>query len=164
MAVQKVSLETIQDFLAQKRIAMIGISRQPKDFSIMLFEEFVRRGYDVVPVNPALPEILGRRCYARVQDVQPPVDAAILMTSPAVTEAVIGDCAEAGIRHVWMYSAGAAGAVSEKAVEFCRSRGMAVVPGECPFMFFPGNGFHRIHGWLRRITGTYPGRAGRAVA
>lgn len=159
MAGQSVSLETINDFLAQKRIAMVGISREPKSFSRSLYEELVRRGYDVVPVNPHTREVLGRRCFARVQDIQPPVDAALLMTPPEITETVVIDCADAGIKRVWMYRAMGEGAVSAAAVEFCRDRGIQVVPGECPFMFFPHAGFHRVHGFIRKITGGYPRHA-----
>lgn len=158
MATERASLETIEDFLVQKRIAMVGISREPRSFSVMLFKEFCRRGYDVVPVNPKTPNVLGRPCFVRVQDIQPPVDAVLLMTSPGVTEQVVADCAEAGIRRVWMYRAGGTGAVSHRAVEFCHAHGIEVVPGECPFMFFPNAGFHRVHGFLRKLTGRYPRR------
>ncbi|HYY72940.1 MAG TPA: CoA-binding protein [Candidatus Bathyarchaeia archaeon] len=103
MALQDLSLETIEDFLAQKRIALIGVSRKPGSFSIPTFQELTRRGYDVVPVNPNLPEFQGRRCFARVQDIQPPVQAALLITSPEVTDTVVRDCAEAGIPRVWMH-------------------------------------------------------------
>ena len=75
MATESGSLETIEDFLAQKRIAMAGISRDPANFSVKLFEELCRRGYDVVPVNPNTSEVQGRPWFARVQDIQPPVDA-----------------------------------------------------------------------------------------
>lgn len=156
MAAQNATLETISDFLAQKRIAMVGMSRDPKSFSIYLFDELVRRGYDVIPVNPNATEVKGRRCFARVQDIQPPVEAALLLTSPEITEVVVSDCAAAGVKQVWMYRAGGAGAVSDKAVAFCRELGIEVVPGECPFMFFPHAGFHWIHGVVRRITGSYP--------
>ena len=160
MATQQGSLETIEDFLAQKRIAMAGISRDPANFSVKLFEELCRRGYDVVPVNPNLQEVLGLRCFARVQDVQPPVEAVLLMTSPEATETVVHDCAEAGIRRVWMYRAAGKGSVSAKAVAFCQEQGMRVVPGQCPFMFLPdAAGFHRFHGFVRKITGRYPRRA-----
>jgi uncharacterized protein len=158
MTTERAALETIEDFLAQKRIAMVGISREPKSFSVMLFEELCRRGYDVVPVNPNAPSVLGRTCFARVQDIRPPVEAALLMTSPTVTEQVVADCAEAGIRRVWMYRAGGTGAVSRKAVEFCRGQGIEVIPGECPFMFFADAGFHRVHGFFRKLTGRYPRR------
>ena len=122
-----------------------------------LFEELCRRGYDVIPVNPNAAEVQGIRCFARVQDIQPPVDGALLMTSPEATETVVNDCAEAGIRRVWMYRAAGQGSVSAKAVEFCLGRGMLVVPGQCPFMFLPDTaGFHRFHGFVRKITGRYP--------
>jgi predicted CoA-binding protein len=159
MAIQSAPLETIEDFLAQKRIAMAGISRDPASFSAKLFEELCRRGYDVVPLNPNTAEVQGRRCFARIQDVQPPVEAVLLMTSPEATETVVNDCAEAGIQRVWMYRAGGRGAVSRQAVQFCRERGIQVVPGECPFMFLPDTArFHRFHGFVRKITGRYPRR------
>lgn len=159
MTVQSASLETIEDFLAQKRIAMVGISRDPTNLSVKLFEELCRRGYDVVPVNPGMAEVQGRPCFARVQDIQPPVEAALLMTSPEVTETVAKDCAVAGIRRVWMYRATGKGSVSAKAIAFCQERGIQVVPGECPFMFLPDSaGIHRVHGLVRKITGRYPRR------
>jgi predicted CoA-binding protein len=157
---ENLSLDAIEDFLAQKRIAMVGMSREPRNISILLFEEMYRRGYDIVPVNPNTQEILGRRCFARVQDIQPPVDGALLMTTPEVTDAVVKDCAEAGIRRVWMYRGGGKGAVSPQAVQFCEERGIEVVPGECPFMFWrDAAAVHRVHGFIQKITGHYPRRA-----
>ena len=150
-------LESIEDFLAQKRIAMIGVSRNPKDFSAALFDELRKRGYDMVPVNPKAGEVLGLTCFARVQDIHPPVDAALLMTTAEVTDRVVSDCAAAGIRRVWMYRAGGKGAVSAKAIAFCQEHGIQVIPGQCPFMFLPGAaGIHKFHGFVRKITGRYP--------
>jgi len=157
MAERHFSLEMIEDFLGQKRIAMIGVSRDPKHFSMNLFEELCRRGYDVVPVNPGAPSINGRHCFPRVQEIQPPVKAALLMTPPEITERIIEDCYVAGIKQVWMYRAVGKGAVSMNAVEFCREKGMEVIPGQCPLMFLPGaEGVHRLHGFFRKITGRYP--------
>ncbi len=150
-------LETIEDFLAQKRIAMIGASRNPKDFSATLFEEMRKRGYEMVPVNPKAVAVMGERCFARVQDVQPPVDTALLMTSADVTDSVVSDCIQAGVRRIWMYRAGGKGAVSPTAVALCEERGIKVVPGQCPFMFLPkAGGVHAFHGFFRKITGRYP--------
>src|SRR5690242_127502 len=116
MAFQNSSLIAIQDFLAQKRIAMVGISRAPKDFSVSLFQELIGRGYDIVPVNPKTPNVLGHTCFARVQDIEPPVDGALVMTSCKATPGIVNDCYEAGIRRIWMYRAGGKGAVDENAV------------------------------------------------
>jgi uncharacterized protein len=156
MSAHTTPLEVIEDFLAQKHIAMVGVSRKTHDFSVLLLKELLKRGYEVVPVNPHASDILGRRCFERVQDIRPPVDAVLLMTSPSVTETVVQDCAEAGIRRIWMYRAGGEGAVSAKAVEFCKEKGIQLVPGECPFMFLPRNGLHAVHGFIRKLTGNFP--------
>lgn len=147
----------IAAFLGHRRFAMIGVSRDPRDFTRSLTREFVRRNYDVVPVNPAVPEIDGKKCFACLQDVFPPVCAVLLVTPPATTEQIVHDCADAGVTDVWMYRGAGVGAVSSSAVEFCRERGMNVVAGECPYMFFPNAGFpHRVHGLVRRIVGSLP--------
>ncbi len=150
------SLNNIDAFLSQKRIAMIGLSRNPKDFTHILFREMVRRGYDMVAVNPNAAEIEGRRCYAHLSEIEPQVDAVLLMTSASASEDVVHECAAAGVAHVWFYRATGVGAVNTAAVEFCRSKGMNVVAGECPYMFWPHNGFHVIHGFVRKISGTFP--------
>jgi predicted CoA-binding protein len=153
----RASLEIISDFLAHKRMAIAGISRDPANLSVKLFQELIGRGYDVVPVNPNLREVEGRMCFGQVQDIEPPVEAVLVMTSPEVTETVVRDCAEAGVRTIWMYRATGKGSVSQKALEFCQERGIRVIPGECPFMFLPGSaGVHRFHGFVRKITGRYP--------
>ncbi len=150
-------MERVRDFLGQKRIAIVGVSREPKDFSRSLFRELRERGYDAVPVNPDASEIEGQPCFARLQDITPPVDGALLMTSPAVTDKVIHDCADAGVHRVWMFRGEGRGAVSAAGIRFCESNGISVVPGECPFMFLPNSAwFHRFHGLCRKIAGSYP--------
>jgi len=151
------TLTQIQEFLGRKRLAVVGVSRDPKDFTRSLYRELQRREYDVVPVNPEVGEVDGRRSFAHVADIEPPVDGALLLTQPAVTEQVVRECQAAGIRRIWMYRAVGTGAVSPAAVEFCESNGMSVVAGECPFMFLPETPwFHRLHGFCRKLAGRYP--------
>jgi uncharacterized protein len=152
-------LDAIERFLATKRLAVVGVSRDPKHFSVMLFRELLRRGYDVIPVNPHADQIDGRRAFPRVQDIQPPVNAALLLTPPSASDAAVAECAQAGIRQIWFYSAGTGGAVTESALAFCRDHNIEVVPGECPFMFLPHNGMHSVHGWINRLIGRYPKHA-----
>jgi predicted CoA-binding protein len=141
------------EFLAQKRLAVVGVSRNPTDFSRGLFREMLRRGYDLVPVNPVGGTIEGLPCARRVQDVTPPVDGALVMTRPAQTEGVVRDCAAAGVPRVWLHRGVGPGAVSAAAVALCHEKGIAVVEGECPFIFLPSPGFvHRVHGFFRRVS------------
>jgi hypothetical protein len=73
---------------------------------------------------------------------------------------VVRDCADAGIRRVWMYRVGGQGGVSPEAVEFCRKNGIDVVEGYCPYMFLPSTAFpHRAHGFLMKLVGSYPAKA-----
>ena len=141
------------DFLAQRRLAVVGVSRDPQDFSRGLFRELLRRGYDLVPVNAAGGVIEGLPCARRVQDVQPPVDGALVMTPPGQAEQVVRDCAAAGVPRVWLHRGIGPGAMSAAAVGVCRENGIAVVEGECPYMFLPAAGFvHRTHGFFRRLA------------
>ena len=146
------------DFLAQRRIALVGVSRDPHDMSRALFRELRQRGYDVVPVHPELAAVDGVPCVRRLQDASPAVEGALLMTPPAATERVVRDCVEAGVARVWMHRGAGRGSVSPEAVAYCRERGMAVVDGACPFMFLPGSAFpHRAHGFLAQLLGRHPG-------
>jgi len=150
----------IDDFLVLQRIAMVGVSRNPKDFSRTLFRDLCDRGYDVVPVNLFVDEIAGQESFQCLQVIRPAVQGALLMTNPHTTEQVVRDCAEAGITRVWMYRAGGLGAVSRDAVEFCRSNNIRIVEGYCPYMFLPATGFpHRVHGLLMKLTRRYPRQA-----
>lgn len=159
MTTQSLSLETIEDFLAQKRIAMVGISREPHSFSIMLFEELCRRGYDVIPVNPNTPNVLGRRCFARLQEIQPSVEAALLMTSPQIptrSSSIVPKPAYFGFG----CTAPPGPALSaRKQSHSAASEEFKWFQDNVPSCFCPGAGtVHRLHGFIRQITGRYPHR------
>jgi predicted CoA-binding protein len=154
------TLASVKGFLACRRVAIVGISRDPSSFSVKLFRELNRLGFDVIPVNPKAQELEGRPCFASVKDIQPPIQAVLLMTSPLVTERIVRECFEIGVKRIWMYRAGGKGAVSAEAVQFCRGHEIEVIPGECPLMFLSHSGaIHHAHGWIRKLTGRYPARA-----
>jgi predicted CoA-binding protein len=149
-------------FLAGRRIALVGVSHNPKDFSRMLDRELRRRGFDVVPVHPAGGDVDGRPVLSRVADAVPPVEAAILLTPPAQTEGAVRACLDAGVRNIWLHRGGGRGAASPEAIALCRSRGVEPVTDLCPFMAFPDASWgHRLHGWFRRRS--LPGEGRPAV-
>jgi predicted CoA-binding protein len=142
----------INRFLKLRRVAFVGVSRNPRDFSRALFGDLVGRGYDVVPVNPYGVEALGRRSFPRVQDIHPPVEAALIMTPPGKTEDAIKDCVAAGVRFVWLHKGAGQGSVTPRALELCEEHGLDVVPGACPYMYLEYPGFvHSAHAFLRRV-------------
>ena len=152
--------EAIQRFLACRRVALVGVSRNPRDFSRSLLREMVARGYDVVPVNPAAKEVDGRPCFPSVGAVSPPVEAALLMTAPAQSARAAQDCLDAGVRALWFHRGIGPGAATPAALSACAARGAEVVAGECIYMHLPHASLpHRVH---RRLRGMGRGAASAA--
>jgi predicted CoA-binding protein len=151
------TLHLIEEFLAIRRFAMMGVSRNAQDFSRRLFGEFLDRGYEVVPVNPLTKEIGNHECVEHVRDIHPAVSSALLMTPPASLQDIVRECANAGICLVWIY-----GMKGEKGyrrtIERARSEfGMKVIAGYCPYMFLPSASLvHRFHGAVLKFAGRYP--------
>jgi predicted CoA-binding protein len=151
------SLETVNEFLSSKRIALVGLSRNSQDFSRAIFREFLNRGYDVVPVNPNTTAIESRHSFPSVKDISPPVEAALIMTPATAAPGAVLDCAAAGVKRIWLHRGAGQGAMNPEAVRLCGENGIHVVAGECPFMHLPDTAwFHRAHRLIRRITGKFP--------
>ncbi len=147
----------VREFLASRRLALVGFSRNPKDFSRMLDAELRARGYDVVPVHPDAAEIDGRRAFPRVSAAEPPVEAALVLVPPQAALAVVRDCLDAGVRRIWLHRGAGRGSASPEAVALCAGSGVEPVVDLCPLMALPGAGWaHRLHGWWRR-RGQSPG-------
>jgi uncharacterized protein len=147
------SIEEAREFFVRAhRIAVVGVSRDPKDFSRFVFRELAARGYDVVPVNPALGQAHGLTAVARVQDIHPSPDAALLMLPAGRAEEAVRDCLIARVRRIWFHRGAGPGAASETALALCRANRIEVVQGLCPLMAMPETSFpHRFHGMVRRV-------------
>jgi predicted CoA-binding protein len=149
--------QEIEAFWASPRLAVVGVPRDPKEFGQTLFNDIRKWGYDAVPVTPNATEINGTKAYAHVQDIQPGVDAALLLTAPSLNEQIVKDCAEAGVKHVWFYGVSDRSNENAAAIKYCEEHGMAVVPGYCPYMFLPrAPFFHKMHGFVARMIGQCP--------
>ncbi len=144
--------DLIEDFLSRRRIALVGVSHEPKEFSRMVFRAFQQRDYDLVPVNPHVRVIEDKYCFPHLQEVQPPVEAALVLTPPAVSVSVVKDCLAAGVPRIWLYKK------CPEAEALCSSAGIPVIAGECPLMYLENPGWiHRIHRWFHgRAKGAAP--------
>ena len=127
--------ETVTDFLAQKRIAVVGVSRSGDSPANLIYKKLRDTGYQVFPVNPNATEVEGAPCYANVNALPEGIDGVVLATHPQVTEQVVRECTEAGIGCIWMHRSFGQGSVSLEAVDFCRENNITVIPGGCPMMF-----------------------------
>ena len=130
--------EAASAFLANKRIAVTGVSRKPKEHgSNTVYKRLRDRGYEVFAVNPNADEVEGTRSYHDVKSIPGGVDAVVIATAPDKAEGTMRECAELGIKHVWMHRSYGAGSVSDAATAYGREHGITVIDGGCPLMFEP---------------------------
>ena len=128
--------EAASAFLANKRIAVTGVSRKPSDHgSNTVYRRLRDRGYEVFAVNPNTTEVEGDRCYPDLKSIPGGVEAVVIGTRPERAEEAVRECAELGIKHVWMHRGPGAGSVSPAATEYGRQQGITVIDGGCPCMF-----------------------------
>jgi hypothetical protein len=138
--------EAASEFLAKKRVAVTGVSRTPKSHgSNNVYKRLRERGYDVFAVNPNAQEVEGDRCYADLRSIPGGVEAVVIGTRPEIAEDTVRECAELGIKHVWMHRGPGAGSVSAAATDYGRQHGITVIDGGCPLMFEPTADFgHKL--------------------
>jgi predicted CoA-binding protein len=148
------------EFLAGKRVAVTGVSREGNDHgSNVVYKRLRERGYEVFAVNPNADEVEGDRCYHDLRSIPGGVDGVVIGTRPERAEGTMHECADLGITHVWMHRGPGAGSVSEAAADYGREHGIAVIDGGCPCMFGPtADRGHKAMRTILTLTGNVPRR------
>lgn len=147
------SKETVEGFLAQKTLAVVGVSRGGKKFGNTILADLKAKGYEVYPVNPQAETIGGERCYPNLAALPKRPGGVVTVVPPAATQEVVREAKAAGISRVWMQQ----GSESQEAIRFCTENGIEVVHGECIMMFAePVVSIHRFHRWIWKLFGRLP--------
>jgi predicted CoA-binding protein len=138
--------EAAAAFLANRRIAVTGVSRTPKQHgSNNVYRRLRARGYEVFAVNPNAKEVEGDRSYPDLASIPGGVQAVVIGTRPDFAEATVRECVDLDIKHVWMHRGAGAGSVSAAATAYGRTHGITVIDGGCPLMFQPTSDLsHRV--------------------
>jgi hypothetical protein len=151
--IRHASAAAIEDFVAQRTLAVVGVSRSGKKFANAAYKELQSKGYSVIPVNPAAETVEGQPCYPSLLALPGPVDGAIVIAPREQALQIVRDAAAAGIRRVWLQQ----GAESQVAIDACQAAGISVVAGECILMFAkPSHWIHRAHRFGRALFGSMP--------
>jgi len=147
------SKAAVEDFLAQRVLAVVGVSRDSKKFGNRVYKDLLRKGYRAFAVNPTALVIEDRPCYPSLKALQEQVGGVVFVVPPEETRKVVREVAEMGIRRVWMQQ----GSESQDAIRFCEENNISVVAGECILMFAkPVESFHRVHRWVWGVLGKLP--------
>ncbi len=152
--------EAAAEFLAAKRVAVTGVSRTPENHGgNIVYKRLRDRGYEVFAVNPNADQVEGDHCYHDLRSIPGGVEAVVIATRPEAAEGTMRECAELGVKHVWMHRLMGAGSVSEAATEYGRQQGITVIDGGCPLMFPPtSDGGHQVMRWMSTLSGKTPRR------
>jgi predicted CoA-binding protein len=138
--------EAADAFLANKRVAVTGVSRTPQTHgSNNVYKRLRERGYEVFAVNPNADEVEGDTCYQDLKSIPGGVQAVVVGTRPEIAEDTMRECADLGIKQVWMHRGPGAGSVSDAATAYGRQHDITVIDGGCPCMFGPTADFgHKV--------------------
>jgi predicted CoA-binding protein len=147
------SKKIVEEFLAQKKIAVVGVSRKKTKFGNAIYKELKQKGYQVYPINPNMDAFEGNACYPDLLSLPEKVEAVVINVPPVQTEKVVKEAKEAGINKVWLQQ----GSQSEAAIKFCEENGIDCVSNECILMFAQPSAFiHRAHKWVWGVLGKLP--------
>ena len=151
----------VKDFLAQKKIAVVGVSDKRETGCNSNYHKLKNAGYTVYAVNPRIPTFEGDPCYPDLKSIPERPDAVFILASPKITEQIVRQCVDLGIKHVWMHCmmgtkpglAASMTSVSDEAVKLCQENGIAVIPGTCPNQFLKPDFGHATMRGLWKMLG-----------
>jgi uncharacterized protein len=147
------SKKLVEEFLAQEKIAVVGVSRKKTKFGNAIYKELKQKGYIVFPINPNMNDFEGDTCYPDLLSLPEKVDAVVINVPPFQTEKVVRETKEAGINKVWLQQ----GSQSEVAIKYCEENNIDYVSNECILMFAQPSAFvHRAHKWVWNVLGKLP--------
>lgn len=153
--------DLVQAFLTQKVIAVVGVSDKRETGCNLNYNKFKEGGYRVYAVNPNMSTYDNAPCYPDLKSIPEKPEAVFMLTGPKVTEQIVQQCVDLGIKHVWMHclmgtkpglSKGST-SVSQSAVELCKANGIAVIPGSCPAQFLKPDFSHEMMRKLWKMFG-----------
>jgi hypothetical protein len=149
--------EAAEEFLAQRRIAVAGVSRDTGQAANLVYRRLRGAGYEVFAVNPNADVVEGAHSYDSVGSIPGGVDGVVVVTTPQDAVSVVGDCVRAGVPRVWLHRGIGPGSLSEDAVASCREHGVSVIAGACPNMFGATADFgHRCMRAMLSLGGRIP--------
>ena len=110
-----------------KSVAMVGLSAKPEQDSYRVAKYLIDHGYDVIPVNPGVDQILGRKSYASLRDLPQPPDVVDVFRRAEFAPEIVEDAIAARAKAVWLQL----GVVNHDAARRAREAGLMVVMDRC---------------------------------
>ena len=122
--------DEIVEILKMKRVAVVGMSRNPSKDAHRVPKYLYENGYEIYPVNPYADEILGLKVYKSLKDVPVKVDIVDVFRPSDEVFDVVKEAVEIGAKVVWLQK----GIYNKEAVEYAKKHGLKVVWNRCMYI------------------------------
>ncbi len=113
--------------IKKKTIVVVGVSHKENKFGFKIFRDLVENGFNVMGVNPTNGEIAGRKIYRSLKEIVSTIDLVVTVVTPSVTERVVDECKELGVKEIWMQP----GSESDLAIAKAKKYGISVISNAC---------------------------------
>lgn len=146
-------LAQVQSFLEPKKLAIAGVSRNPKKFGRVVYEHLKKREFQVFGINPNSDSINGDPCYKTIADLPEEALNLYIVTPKAQTKDVIQAAIDRGMKNIWIQQS----SETTEAIELAQRNEVNLIYKECIFKFAePVTGPHKFHKFISKLFGTYP--------
>ncbi len=145
--------QSIEKFLAPKKMAIAGVSGNTKKFGYQIFQELKQNGFDLCPINPKFEEIDSVKTYKSVVDIPSDYEKLYIVTPKTETDAIIKQAVEKGIKHIWVQQM----SNTKESTQLAIDNNVELIEKECMFMFVePSTSIHKFHKTIWNLFGLLP--------
>ena len=147
------SLAAIESFLSTKKLAIAGVSRNPKKFGRQVYNALKKKGFAVYGVNPHATDLDGDTCYPDIKALPADVDRVFIVTPPEETAESVKQALDRGITNIWIQQRSDTG----EAIDLLNGKDVNLIHNQCILMYAaPVKGPHRFHRFINKVFGKYP--------
>jgi len=149
----KATKASIDSFLSIRKVAIAGVSRNPKKFGHIVFNQLREKGFEVYPINPGTDHIAGVPCFRSVSALPLNVHSLVILTPKKITRDVVAEAMAKGIDNIWIQQM----SETKEAIELTKDHPVNLITRECILMHTdPVTGIHKFHRNIRKFFGLYP--------
>nr|WP_314903672.1 CoA-binding protein [uncultured Campylobacter sp.] len=110
-----------------KNIAVVGLSPDESKPSNEVAKFLIERGFNVFPVYPKFDEILGRKVYRNLTQIDENIDIAVMFRKGEFASELVKDAVKKGVKTLWLQL----GITNDEAGAVARENGINFVQDKC---------------------------------
>jgi predicted CoA-binding protein len=143
--------QTIDIFLNEKKLAIAGVSRNPRKFGNVIFRTLKGKGYSITPINPNGGTIDGNVCTDSIANLGSDIQNLLIVTHKRETKKALEEAISKGISNIWIQN----GCETEESIKIAQEKNINLVSKACFMMYASPKGFHKFHQTITNWLGRY---------